>query len=131
MSKLNREQITKALEYCKSPKLTKCNGCPREQEDGHCMYRLNEDALSLIKELTEEKNEISEVAGRRLYNLELSYLTLEAENSKLTEDIVREMVEMLTNFFSNDEITRDCEVDAEYINEQISRIANELMEGKR
>lgn len=46
-------------------------------------------------------------------------------------EVAREMVEMLTNFFSNDEITRDCEVDAEYINEQIGRIANELMEGKR
>ena len=46
-------------------------------------------------------------------------------------DVAREMVEMLTNFFSNDQITRHCEVDAEYINEQIVRIANELMEGKR
>lgn len=46
-------------------------------------------------------------------------------------EVAREMVEMLTNFFSNDEITRHCEIDAEYINEQIVRIANELMEGKR
>lgn len=48
-----------------------------------------------------------------------------------SSDVAREMVEMLTNFFSNDQITRHCEVDAEYINEQIVRIANELMEGKR
>lgn len=51
---LNREQIIKALECCKSSKLTKCNGCPREQEDGHCMYRLTADALALIREQAEE-----------------------------------------------------------------------------
>ena len=65
MENLNAEKIKKALEFCKSPKLTKCDGCPREQEDGHCMYRLNEDALSLInsqeqriKELTEENERL-------------------------------------------------------------------------
>jgi hypothetical protein len=71
---LNAEQIKKALGYCKSPKLTKCDGCPRENEDGQCMYRLNEDALALItsqeqriKELTEGKTEIWEERNR-IYN---------------------------------------------------------------
>ena len=60
---MERDEIIKALECCKSPKRAKCNGCPREEEDSLCMYRLNEDALALINsqeqrigELTDYKN---------------------------------------------------------------------------
>ena len=49
-----REEIIKALECCATPKLTKCDNCSRFNEDSLCMYRLCTDAVTLIKELTEE-----------------------------------------------------------------------------
>lgn len=102
---MEREQVIKALERL----VEKC--------DENCRFYTSAalcDALSLIKELTEEKeklgflideivrekrelfeenkglieekNKIFEAGARRLSNLELSYLTLEAENAKLTEE---------------------------------------------
>ena len=68
---LNREQIIKELEG-----LVNFTTCPE--------YIKN--ALSLIKELTEEKNKVFEAGARNLSRLELSYLTLEVENAKLTEE---------------------------------------------
>ena len=76
---LNKEDIIKALEHCKSAKLTKCYGCPREQEDGHCMYRLNEDALSLIKELTED----IEWSANRIIEADKKVAELTEENERL------------------------------------------------
>ncbi len=85
---LNREQIIKALGYCKSPKLTKCDGCPREQEDGHCMYRLNADALALIKELTEKEKKSDRV---------FSDLYKEAETYLAQRECLRNQVKNLTD----------------------------------
>ena len=84
---LNTEQIVKALGYCKSPKLTKCYGCPREKEDGHCMYRLNEDALALIRELTEE--------NERLRESGVDYRNIPYIKSEVRADTVRKMQERL------------------------------------
>ena len=71
---LNAEQIKKALECCKSPKLTKCDGCPREQEDGRCMYRLNEDARALINEQEQRIEELTKIA--EFYRREASRLAI-------------------------------------------------------
>ena len=61
-----------------------------------------EYALTLISELTEE-------------------------NERMRAATVREMQERLTSFFANDENLEYIEVDAEYINEQIDQIANEML----
>lgn len=140
---LNREQIIKALECCKTPKLTKCEGCPRDEEDALCMYRLSADALSLIKELTQANEQLSESYD----HLEKTKDELLAERSRLTEenerisqslansksilansraDTVRKMQERLTTFFANDDNLKYNEVDAEYINEMIDQIAKEM-----
>lgn len=62
---------------------------------------------------------------------------LTAENERLTRhtkmhdeiiaDTVREMQARLTTLFANDENLEYIEVDAEYINEQINQIANEMI----
>lgn len=119
MENHNAEQVKKALEHCKSPKLTKCDGCPRENEDGHCMYRLNEDAHALIKELSEENEKIG-----------IENFDLVCELSRIKEDTVRKMQERLTDFFANDAELEYIEVDANYINERIDQIAKEVLEGE-
>ena len=63
---LNREQIIKALECCKSPLSSDCENCSytgKRLEDGvyeGCVNCLVGDALSLIKELTEENERLSQ-----------------------------------------------------------------------
>lgn len=89
---MEREQIIKALECCKSPKLTKCYGCPRDKEDGHCMYRLSEDALELI---TSQEQKIFELENR-LKECENGYEgTLFLDRCKLhdAEEYVKELIE--------------------------------------
>ena len=61
---LNREQIIKALERCKTPSANDCDGC---EYDGKCLKNgeyigcvnlLVADALSLINKLTEENERL-------------------------------------------------------------------------
>ena len=60
MENLNTEQIIKALECCKTPSANDCEACKYDGkclENGEylgCVNLLIADALSLIKELTEE-----------------------------------------------------------------------------
>ena len=51
--KLNRDQIIKALECCSKDD---CDNCPNSF--GNCYSNLARDALSLIKELTEENERL-------------------------------------------------------------------------
>jgi hypothetical protein len=80
---LNVEQIKKALECCKIPKLTKCYGCPREEEDSLCMYRLNEDTLALINELTAKNDAVSEECCQLLTKVR----KLTEENERLKAEL--------------------------------------------
>ena len=131
---LNREQIIKALECCGTPKLTKCKACPRDEEDALCMYRLYADALSLINELTEENERLRESnAGFALAHLFDTSPNGDCWNDVINHakaDTVRKMQENLTRFFANDDTLTYIEVDADYINEQINRIAEEIIKGE-
>ena len=53
---LNREQIIKALEYCFNDK--PCNGCEWHEVGNGCIAKLEQSALSLINELTEENERL-------------------------------------------------------------------------
>lgn len=84
---LNREQIKKALECCHSHSYRNCPKCPyNEDTEKTCFMRLMEDALSLIKELTEkEKKSDSEYdqAIKRGYELgAVNYVKSFAERLK-------------------------------------------------
>ena len=120
MENLNAEQVKKALGYCKSPKLTKCDGCPREQEDGHCMYKLNEDALALINSQEQRIKELTEENERLSQSLANSKSIL--ANSKA--DTVRQMQERL----KAQKFTHKNFGELVYV-EDIDQIAKEMLEG--
>ena len=62
MSKINREQIIEALERCLTLEYgVACKGCPLSYNDERrtdCLETLMKNALSLIKELTEENERL-------------------------------------------------------------------------
>lgn len=111
---LTREHIIKALECCYTDKRT-CSDCPFQDPDKYMECEgLALSALALIKELTQECNKWQ---GR---------IKIECDYTKAAT--VRELRERLTTFFAADDILKYVEVDAEYINEQIDRIAKEMEE---
>lgn len=181
---LNREQVIKALECCNKAIVADCVDCPLCDVDS-CENSLLGNALSLINELTEERDGLenlihtmSEIENRmsetieeltsenKLLNVELGNanseisrlieerkeLTEENERLKRTQvvqhihideqfrkeceyemkqlkaDTVKKMQERLTSFFANDDTLKYIEVDAEYINEQIDHITEEILE---
>ena len=118
---MDREQIIKALECCYTDKRT-CSNCPFQDPAKYMECSgLALSALELIKELTEENERVK-----------LEYAGFEAGTrhavSFVRADTVRKMQEKLTSFFENDETVKYVEVDAEYINEQIVKIADEMLE---
>ena len=56
MENLNAEQVKKALE-CHADELNSCGVCPYREGEG-CSLQMSSDALSLIKELTEENEKL-------------------------------------------------------------------------
>ena len=69
MPELNREDIIKALECCNTGTMEDCAKCPRVDvcitlDCEECMEVLMRDALTLIKQLTEEKRDIFEEIDR-------------------------------------------------------------------
>ena len=81
---LNREQIIKALECCTSEK--GCTGCPRFLSLMGCSRQNMIDALTLIKELTEENERLrAELTGankdKQILFDEISSLEDEAEKA--------------------------------------------------
>ena len=114
---MKREEIIKALECLASEHDVFCKGCAYQRHEGlKCRREMAKDALSLIKELTAE-NERSHAS--------CTELTQNLHECKSVT--VREMQERLTSFFANDDTLEYIEVDAEYINEQISQTANEMI----
>ena len=82
---MEREQIIKALECCS--KLAFCgNECPY-YEDGDCVRKVTGNALSLIKELTEENERLKEICGMKECVIE----NAEAVIARTKADTVRKM----------------------------------------
>ena len=122
---MTKEEICKILECCSSPEY-RCNECPIDQkkkDDCECGTFGMGEALTLIKELTEENKKIT--INMNAYGLTAKRLA--EENERLRAATVREMQMRLTNLFANDENLEYIEVDAEYINEQIDQIAKEMI----
>ena len=83
---LNREQVIKALECCAKGC---CGDCPRSPFSLGCCRKTMLDALSLIKELTEENKKLTEHNAQILqFGEEWEALArkFEAENKKLAEE---------------------------------------------
>lgn len=126
---LNREQIIKALECCHTPLASDCNDCGyrgQSVENGEyigCSNRLMADALSLIKELTEEKERlraerdlrdvvVKDLTERNKYlqqtNEALGHFCIDIENElyrkhTLAVDTVREFAERLKQVLRKDD----------------------------
>lgn len=62
---LNREQIIKALEICTTT--GNCPECPYNDDSSLCINRILKDAITLIKELTEEKEVAIDDLKRCMY----------------------------------------------------------------
>ena len=136
---LNRERIIRGLACCKgSYDCFTCDiykrGCAGFREG------LAKDALSLINELTEENERLraenEALAISKVKECEISQMLVYRIRDKhpavmaVIADTVRKMQERLTTFFSSDDMLKYNEVDADYINEQIRRIAEELIKGE-
>ncbi len=77
---LNREQIIKAIEYCFSDK--PCNKCEWHEKGNGCLGKLEQSAISLIKELTEENEAISERYAIQV----VTAIKLDKQVQRLTEE---------------------------------------------
>jgi hypothetical protein len=127
MSELNREKIMKGLECCASyDRDASCGECPymyAELADNEiCSNRMAEDALALIKELTEENERLTKTNLIFARNVE----TVAANYYKLgCTDTVRKMQERLNEAFKHyPQRCGDC------CKEKVDQIAKEMLEGE-
>ena len=135
---MNRVQIIKALECCVTPRDNDCDNCPLDKYGSvNCKWLLSSLALDVINELTEENKRLElqiEVKERILESYMLQYGTVadkEVWLKKERADTVRKVRERLAKHFLNDDNLKYIEVDADYIIEQIDRIAEEILEGSQ
>ena len=109
---LNREQIIKALERCLVE--SNCTGCPlHHQYETDCLKYAGEKALSLIKELTEENESLSQ-----------SLANTKSILANCKTDTVRKMQEKLKGAFNFGHTILEksiCDI--------IDQIAKEMLEG--
>ena len=127
---MEREQIIKALECCTNAEQC-CDDCIL-LEDRNCGVHLLKNALSLIKELTEENERligaVKQYEEERKYHFEMS--------RKLNADTVRKMQERLKQAIC-DNTYPDFNKDGKPINvwkattgyDVIDQIAKEMVEG--
>ena len=140
--KLNREQIIKALECCGTSDKS-CSSCPLAKDYSSCSKTMADNALTLINELTDENEKLKrelEIVNLQVQCKEricesymLQYGTVadkEVFLKKERADTIQNLRDHLTTFFANDDHLKYNEVDADYINEQIIRIAMDILEGK-
>jgi hypothetical protein len=109
MMKLNREQIIKALECC--IEVEYCATCPATD---YCkgVDNLTENALSLIKELSEEKDTWEAIAKsyqKQFEDCAEDRAKLTEENERLRGDIAKEF----TCVFGKPHKVTDCPIDDE------------------
>ena len=84
---MERNEIIKALECCKSFRdFYMCDECPYSKallaDDESCTNRMSQDALSLIKELTEENERLNQ----SYTNLERKCASLNDECASLNDE---------------------------------------------
>lgn len=119
MSKIN--DIKTALECCRGKG---CKDCPYRCGNSTCISTAMGDAFELINELTEENERLKATKYMAYPGGRIEMIpTIESVKA----DTVREMQERLTSFFANDDNLKYNEVDAEYVNEQIDRIAKKML----
>jgi hypothetical protein len=116
---MEKEQIIKALECCTSEK-HECDKCSYCRDEYFCdREQFKKDALTLIKELTEENEVLAAELSRYTENCKQM-----AEQTKA--DTVREMQERL-----NEKIFTIPTVYNSHFGRIVDQIAKEMLEGER
>lgn len=147
MENLNAEMIKKALECCTSES-SKCADCPR-YSFVPCTKSLLTDALSLIKELTEENERLRAVIDKKEETMQMiaqekqvycdklviakediarlrdTAYRLECEVHRERADTVRQMQEEIKKTLS-----ALCKGDVSEICRMVDQIAKEMLEGE-
>ena len=115
---LNREQIIMALECCgEYTHGTTCNNCPymliELTDNDICSNRMSRDALSLIKELTEDVERLRKQCGEIIVECDerdaerlKQVAELTAENERLRADVAKEF----TCVFGKPHKVSDCPI---------------------
>ena len=119
---LNREQIIKALECCGAN--DDCVGykCPYYANCQFCITRISKDALSLIKELTEENERLR---GEKEHNAGQEEYILSTVMVAPIADTVRKMQERINAHFDSDsDYFRSSHG---YIRDVVDQIAKEMI----
>ena len=143
---LNREQIIKALECCVKVEgfrdIEICRNCPLH--DTQCAILLPQNALSLIKELTEENERlqgaVKQYEEERKYHFEMSRKRIAEAESKANAQAVRIecleeenkqlKVDICNDTMNLEHITKDVEWSAKRIikaDKKIAELTNENM----
>lgn len=90
---LNANKIIKALECCQTPSASDCETCSYEGkclENGEymgCVNLLVADALTLIKQLTEENERLNTIWAKQCVELEERCMALGAEVADLKDEL--------------------------------------------
>ena len=94
---LNREDIVKALECHISGKLANCEYCPFDKAhlfNATCVQAMCENALTLVKELTEENKKLNERLDREAkcqYDLATKIVNLRDDIKYVKEETIQKM----------------------------------------
>lgn len=142
--KLNIEQIIKAFECCTSEKYI-CEQCPIDEkikDDCECGKVVARNALSLIKELTEDNEWSAKLifeADKKIAKLTEENERLRAENDELCDNIAcleidKENAERRTVRKMQTEIEARCRKGGIYpafVKSTIDQIAKEMLEGEK
>lgn len=138
---LNREQIIKALECLWYEKECVGDECPLFELGGDCAPLIAMEALSLIKELTEENKTLSEkivqlisqvdcdkaeinLLRKHIESLGTTIEMQEQEVHSIKADTVRKMQERLIAEFRKDDRMNY------YLRKTLDQIAKEMLEGE-
>lgn len=127
---MTKEEICKVLECCSSPEY-RCNECPIDQkkkDDCECGTFCMGEALTLIKELTEECTNLHASCTE----LERKCASLNDENERVKAATVREFAEKAKSKFND--CFRYVSGNREYFivgNELIDKIAEEMIGGAK
>lgn len=122
--KFDREQIVKTLECHASGKLVECERCPLDKAhlfNATCVQAMCENALALIKELTEENEKLNERLDREARcqcDLCGQIVNLRDDVKYIKADTVRKFLDKFKDWPSDDQ-------------EYIERYAKEVLEDSR
>ena len=96
---LNRDEIVKALEYCFGDK--PCNKCEWHEVGNGCMSKLEQSALSLINELTEENERLKHTISQLGKNNDELARVLPLAKKEVEGETAREIFEEIEDVLNN------------------------------